>query len=100
MAEARMGLTFEPEAPPLKVDEYGVVRVTGMRLTLDTVLHAYQRGEAVDDILDAFPDLSRADVHAIIAYYLRHQDDVDAYLLKRERRAAEVQTENERRFPP
>jgi uncharacterized protein (DUF433 family) len=65
------------------------VRVGGTRLTLDTVVGAFKRGDSPQEIAAAFPGLELADVYAVIAYYLRHRPDVDAYLQSQEAKAAE-----------
>jgi uncharacterized protein (DUF433 family) len=75
-----MALTFEAVSVPLSMDAYGTVRVHGKRLTLETVLGAYERGDTPQEIVEGFPDLSLADVHAIVAYYLRNREEVDAYM--------------------
>lgn len=85
-----MVLTFEPVSVPLSMDATGTVRVHGTRLTLDTVLGAYERGDTPAEIVEGFPSLSLADVHAIIAYYLRHREEVDAYLAEGEAKAAQI----------
>jgi uncharacterized protein (DUF433 family) len=72
------------------MDDTGTIRVGGTRLTLDTVLGAFERGDTPDEIIQGFPDLSLADVYAIIAYYFRHRQEVDAYLEAREAEAAEL----------
>ena len=38
-----------------------------------------------EDMVRAYDTLLLADVHAVIAYYLRHRDAVRAYLKRRER---------------
>ncbi len=85
-----MTLVIEAQAPPMQVDEYGVIRVGGTRVTLDTVIHAYQRGDTVEEIVDGFPVLKLADVHAIIAYYLNDQTAVDTYLEEQERESEKI----------
>jgi uncharacterized protein (DUF433 family) len=83
-----MALTFEAVSVPLSMDSTGTVRVHGTRLTLDTVLGAYERGDTPQEIVEGFPSLSLADVHAIIAYYLRNREAVDAYLEEGEAQGA------------
>ena len=78
-----MSLTFEPIAVPLRFDETGTVRVGGTRVTLDTVLGAYLRGDSPEQIAEGFPSLPLADIHATIAWYLQHREQVDAYLQQR-----------------
>lgn len=46
-----------------------------------------------------FDTLDLADVYAVIAYYLRHGAEVDAYLAEQRRLADEVRREIEARFP-
>jgi uncharacterized protein (DUF433 family) len=91
-------LTQAPEGPPLDTDEQGVVRVAGTRVTLDSVLIGFRNGETAEEIALAFPVLSLADVYATITYYLRHREDVDAYLAEQEEAAAEAKDEAERYF--
>jgi hypothetical protein len=35
----------------------------------------------------------------VISYYLRHRNDVEAYLQRRQERAEGIRIENERQFP-
>lgn len=79
-------LTIDPT--PLHVDEHGVVRVGGTRVTLDSVIGAFMEGATAEEIAARYDVLSLSDVYATIAYYLRHRADVDAYL-DAERSAAE-----------
>ena len=88
---------IEAVSVPLSVDATGTVRVHGTRLTLDTVLGAYERGDTPDEIVEGFPSLSLADVHAIIAYYLRNREAVDAYIQEKETRGDELRKKIEAR---
>jgi uncharacterized protein (DUF433 family) len=65
---------------PLHTDKDGVIRVGGTRVTLETIVGAHQRGDTVEDIARGFPTVKLADIHAVISYYLNHQDEVEAYL--------------------
>lgn len=85
-----MTLTIETEQPPLRIDNTGTVRVGATRVTLDTVINAYQSGASAETIVSQYSTLKLADVYAVIAYYLRHRDQVDAYLHERGRDAEEV----------
>ena len=49
-------------------------------------------------IAQQYPSSTLADVYSVIAYYLRHQADVQTYLADRQQKAAQVREENERRF--
>lgn len=84
---------------PLRLDEGGVVRVGGTRVTLDTVIRAFYQGCAAEEIQLKYPALKLPDVYAVITYYLWHKDEVDRYLEKRQREAEQIRKENEARFP-
>ena len=68
---------------PLKLDENRAIRVSGTRVTLDTLISFYQQGETPEGLHDGFPTVSLADIYAVIAYYLAHQPEMDAYLAQR-----------------
>lgn len=94
-----MSLVIEQTQPvPLSVDADGVIRVTGTRVTLDTIAHAFERGATAEEMVQQFPTLTLADVYGVLGYLLRHQAEVAAYLEQRETAAASARRENERRF--
>ncbi len=80
-------LALEAILLPLRIDDSGVVRVGGTRVTLDTVVIAFQQGATADEITIKYPSLRLADVYAVISYYLNHQEQVARYLEKRDRDA-------------
>jgi uncharacterized protein (DUF433 family) len=45
------------------------------------VVEQYENGMAPEDLVRAYDTLDLADVHAVIAYYLRHREEVRAYLI-------------------
>ncbi len=68
-------------AVPLRVEpETGRVRVGDTRVPIDTVLYHHKRGVSPRYIVRNFTTLTEADVYAVIAYYLQHRKEVDAYL--------------------
>lgn len=93
-----MVLTADPL--PLAADTDGVIRVAKTRVTLDTIVAAFQEGLTAEEIAEQYSSLRLGDVYAVIGYYLCHQADVNAYLAAREQRANEVRHENESRFDP
>jgi uncharacterized protein (DUF433 family) len=94
-----MKLSIAPEAAPLTTGEDGVVRICKSRVTLDTVVYAFNDGANAEEILERYPSLQLADVYSVIGYYLRHRAEVDAYLKDRKAFRSEVRRENESRFP-
>ena len=91
-----------PTAEPilLVADANGVIRISKTRITLDTVITAFLEGGTAEEIREQYPSLQLSDIYLAIGYYLRHQSEVDAYLMERQGIAAEVQQEAERRFNP
>jgi uncharacterized protein (DUF433 family) len=91
-------LTVDPL--PLHTDRDGVIRVGGTRVSLDIVILAFNEGAEAEEIVERYPTLSLKDVYAVIAYYLRHQAEVDSYCKDQERQADEARQLNEARFDP
>jgi uncharacterized protein (DUF433 family) len=95
-----MALHAPPEPVPIQADADGVMRVGSTRVTLDTLVAAFNAGATAEEIGQQYPSIALADIYSVIAYYLRHQSEVHAYLAERERHSAHVRNENERRFDP
>ena len=93
-----MSLVIVDEPIPLEADTDGVVRVGGTRVTLDTVVAAFNEGATAEEIVSQYPTLHLADVYAVISYYLRRRPEVEAYLRQRQQLVNEVRKQNEARF--
>lgn len=91
-----MGILLQPEAPPLRQDAAGALRVGHSRVLVDLVIRAFQDGATPEAIAQRYPTATLADIYAVIAYYLRHREDVEAYLEEREHQAQEVRQRIER----
>ena len=89
----------KPLQVPLKEGDDGVIRVGGTRVTLDTVVAAFDAGATPEEIVQGYPTLDIATTYAVISYVLAERAAVDAYLARRREHAAQVRAENERRFP-
>jgi uncharacterized protein (DUF433 family) len=85
------------DAPPLRSDGDGAVRIGESRVLLELVIRAFQEGATAEAIVQRYPSTSLADVYAVIAYYLRHPDVVDQYLAQREQQADVVRQQIETR---
>lgn len=94
-----VSLPAQPEAPPLREDDTGAVRVGQSRVLLEIVIRAFQDGATPEEIVQRYPTLTLSDVYAVIAYYLRHSDEVDSYLSRREEHAVAVQLRVSRQQP-
>lgn len=95
-----MTLDVAPEPMPLLAGRDGVVRVGGTRVTLDTVVAAFDGGASAEEIAQQYPSVDLADIYAVITFYLRHRGEVADYLRARERVATQVRVDNEARFDP
>jgi uncharacterized protein (DUF433 family) len=92
-----MVLSIAAEPIPLSADAQGTVRVGGTRLTLETVLGAFERGDSPRDIAAAFPGVELADVYAVITYSLRHRVEIGEYLRVQSAKAAGIRRKIEAR---
>ncbi len=85
-----MTFTVQAEAPPLREDATGALRVGDSRVLLELVIRAFQDGATPETIVQRYSTLALPDVYAVIAYYLRHRSEVEGYLASREQKAEEV----------
>ena len=58
----------------------GAYRVAGSRVSLDSIVYAFLRGESPDGIAESFPALTLEQVYGAIAFYLAQRDEIDSYL--------------------
>ena len=91
-----MAIIIQPEAPPLREDASGALRLGSSRVLVELVIRAFQDGATPEAIVQRYPTATLADIYAVIAYYLRHRQELDAYLAERERRAQDVRQRIER----
>lgn len=79
------------ERVPLAADKHGTVRVAGTRVTLESVVALFEGGARAEGIVQSLPGLQLDDIYAVITYYLRHREEVRAYLESQDRAADEIQ---------
>jgi len=94
-----MNATNVLERVPIHTDADGVVRVASTRVTLDTIVGAFEAGATAEEIALQYPSVPLVDVYSVITYYLRHKPEVEAYLSAREALAERVRQAVEHRFP-
>ena len=74
----------------------GKPRITGHRIrVMDIVLWQTKCGWSPDEIVSQFPQLSLADVHAALAYYWDHKEEIEADI----RSAEEIEAKSKRKHP-
>lgn len=99
MTDLANGLPLHADPPRLRVDEGGAVRVGKSRVSLDLVVEQYEYGMTPEGLVRAYDTLDLADVHAVIAYYLRHREEVRAYLKRRGEEAEALRAKIEAERP-
>lgn len=84
---------IELDAPlrvPLRQTADGTIRIGETRVSLETIIAAYLRGDRPEEISEGFPAIELADIYAIIAYYLKNCEAVDAYLAQQDEDAHRI----------
>jgi uncharacterized protein (DUF433 family) len=64
--------------------------LNGSRVSLDSVVYEFLRGESPEAIMQAFPSLSLTQVYGGITFYLERRPEIDAYLKRSELRFEEL----------
>lgn len=67
----------------------GTYRISGTRVSLDSVIYGWLSGLSPESIVDSYPVLTLEQVHGALAYYLGHQEEIEEYL-----RQGEAEFEN------
>jgi uncharacterized protein (DUF433 family) len=64
----------------VRTDEQGARRIGSTRVSLDSVVIAYQQGHSPETIRQQYPALTLEEVYGAITYYLANREDVERYL--------------------
>jgi uncharacterized protein (DUF433 family) len=88
------------ETIPMVTGADGVIRVSGTRVTLDSILLAFNEGATPEEIAQQYTTVPLADIYHLIGYCLRHAAEMEEYLGRRLRESQEVQQQNEARWRP
>jgi hypothetical protein len=54
------------------------------KVSLDSVVYAFQQGHSPETIHQQFPSLSLEEIYGAITYYLANREEVDQYLKRQE----------------
>ena len=85
-----MSFVLRTDALPISEDASGALRVGGSRVLLEMVIRAFQDGATPETIVQRYPAVSLENVYTVIAYYLRHPQEIEDYLAGRELSAKEI----------
>jgi uncharacterized protein (DUF433 family) len=77
----------------------GGLYIPGSRVSLDSVVYAYLRGESEIGIAESFTSLSLDQIRSGIRYYLAHRAEVDEYLKRQRARHKQMAEESRRQRP-
>jgi uncharacterized protein (DUF433 family) len=69
-------------------------RVSGTRVTIDSIVHGYWSGRSPEAIAADFPSLTLEQIHGAIAFYLRRRDELDQYLTEQDSHWQQFQQES------
>jgi uncharacterized protein (DUF433 family) len=94
-----MNIPLQAVPVPLFEDEQGGLRVTGTRVLLERIVHAFEDGATPEGIVQSYDTLQLADVYAVLTWYLHHKAEVEDYLRKRAEQADAIRQQIEARQP-
>lgn len=80
------------------MDEAGVFRVADTRVSLDSVIYAFDEGATPEEIVQQFPTLDLPAIYSVITYYLQNRAEIKKYLEQREIQRQDVKNEIETKF--
>lgn len=66
----------------LDVQGEDVIRLKGHRIGLEHVVERYHEGYSPEQIALEYPGVSLEQIYGVIAYYLHHQAEVEAYIAR------------------
>ena len=61
-----------------------VYRLAGTRVSLDSIVYAFWRGQTAESIAQSFPVLTLENVYGALTFYLANKSEIDAYLREAE----------------
>jgi len=73
--------------------------IRGTRVSLDSVVYSFLRGESPDGIAESFPALTLEQVYGAIAFYLANRETIDHYLEEGKAEFARLREESRRKHP-
>jgi uncharacterized protein (DUF433 family) len=95
-----MSISIVTRPVPIAADDAGVLRVGGTRVSLDSVLIAFNEGATPEEIVQQYDTLSLADVYAALGCYLENRHQLDGYLARRCAEREQLRQEVEAKHDP
>jgi uncharacterized protein (DUF433 family) len=73
--------------------------VTGTRITLDSVVCSFLRGQSAEGIVESFPGLDLEQTYGAITFYLANRQAVDEYLESVQTEFLRLREEARQKYP-
>jgi uncharacterized protein (DUF433 family) len=73
--------------------------IAGSRVSLDSVVYAFLRGESPEGIAESFPALGLEQIFGALAFYMANREVVDRYLSEGEREFEAMRQQARRDYP-
>lgn len=73
--------------------------ISATRVSLDSVVCAFLRGESAEGIVESFPSLTLEQAYGAITYYLAHREQIDAHLQRAKSDFDRMRAESRRHNP-
>lgn len=83
----------------ITINDAGVWRVAGTRVSVDSVIYAFNSGASPEEIVWQFDTLDLKKVYALINHYLHNRERVDAYLAQSEKESRRIGRKLRNEFP-
>ena len=74
--------------------EAGVFRIGNTRVSLDSVLIAFNQGATPEQIVQDYDTLELKEIYSVISYYLENRKELDFYLAERSERREELRAQS------
>ena len=78
---------------------HGGYVIEATRVSLDSVVYAFLRGESPEGIVESFPALTLEQVYGALSYYLAHRETVDEYLSEGKEEFVRLRAESRHKNP-
>ena len=73
--------------------------IAGSRVSIDSIVCAFLRGESAETIAESFPALTLEQVYGALAFYLAERSRIDAYLATGRAEFDQLRSEARRTHP-
>ncbi len=85
-------------APHITLNNNGVPCIDGTRFKVYLIAISHLSGLTSDQLQEAYPDLTSAQIHASLTYYYDHREELDDYISDAEKFVDEPRKRSPNRF--